>query len=191
MTKHTKPEELKKLDAELMDLVPVVEPDPWEDPESFDALKSAVFAELNPETVYERAVATEIFACIWDAFRSRVLAKDLRVACYRKSALQLVLMEGFQALPDKGALDAVGALLGADKSARAAAKKKLKQMGITEADIVAKAYIDHFHETEALARRPFRFDERRRALMKEYAELKARREQAAIEDAEVLVPDGD
>ena len=194
MNAHTDPQSGAEIDPELLDMIPKPEPLPWEDTGLHAALRAAVFAQLKPQTPHQLAVASQIFTCLWDQYRHEHLARALDLASYRKAALSLLhdqkdVVELL--LPDEKNKDLVAQLLGKDAAARQAALAQIAAKGITEADILAKAYLDHFQEAEALARRPTRLDERRRALMEEYQDLKAQQALEAVPDAVLIEGPGD
>lgn len=187
MNAHTAPQ----IEPELLDLIPKTEPLPWEDAGLHAALKAAVFAQLKPETALQVAVVAQIFACLWDHHRHEHLTRALDLASYRKAALSLLISEGVL-FPDENTKDLVGQLFGEDDATRQAALAYLESVGVTEADILANAYLDHFQEAEALARRPIRLDDRRRTLLDEYEKLKALQALEAVPDAELIeAPDDD
>ncbi|MDU8945520.1 hypothetical protein [Ovoidimarina sediminis] len=190
MNAHT----ASQIEPELLDLIPKTDPLPWEDESLHGAMKAAVFAQLKPDTPHQLAVATQIFACLWDQYRHEHLTRALDLASYRKAAVSLLHDEKDieeLLLPDDKNKALVAQLLGEDNAARQAALAHIAAKGITEADILAKAYLDHFQEAEALARRPTRLDERRRALMEEYGMLKTQLVRDAVPDAELIEAPGD
>lgn len=179
--------------ADVMDLLPETSLAPWEDHGQFAALEAALIAEMKPKTLHERSIVRRLAECHWDHSRSRTLSSDVAKANYRAAALQALMTEnGLLAKPlfaDQAMLELVDGLLASDTAVRTTALEALAKCAISESDIRARAYLDHFHAVEALERRPVRLDERRRALMKEYDDVRSLNALKAVAEAEVIAAD--
>jgi hypothetical protein len=177
--------------AKLVDLIPKMKLSPWEDEAAYEALWEALFAELKPKGYQESALTQDIVDCHWDHYRSKQLSQDLTDVSFRKAAHWILLEKQKQTETDivKSALaDAFGS---PQKQDFESALATLEELGVSHAEFRVRAFLDHLQAIEILAQRPGRFDQRRRDLLADLDQLKARRKLAEVEDAEVLVDHGD
>ncbi|SDL97317.1 hypothetical protein [Aliiruegeria lutimaris] len=179
--KGTKPQ-----DSRVMEFLPSPKVYPWEDSAQYEALQDAVVTHLVPSTPHEHVLARRIAAAHWEQWRSEQLSQDVFMSACRKAALELLNEQPGVIFPDDKTMRLADDILGSDKALRATALNELAGKGITEEQIRAQAYLEHFQAIEALERRPWRDDERRRALMREYAALKASNQLDHVPDAEIL-----
>ncbi len=172
-------------EGEILDLIPPLKPCPWEDAQECAAVEAAVMQNLDPQTVHEKAVARDVADCLWKILRTRDLERCVAVLGYRKTVAQLI-DDGFLApfSKDTPGLQLARRLTSPDT--RSEALTDLAAHQVDEDDIKAGAYLETFHENEALHRRVIQLEERRRILMSDYRELQSQRAVDALEDAEVL-----
>lgn len=175
---------------ELSNLLPSVSARPWEDAEQYEALRRAVLDQLKPSTLHEKSIALRIAEVHWDHYRSQELARDVWVTAYRKATIELLNgamgCVGPGLFPDPRLAATARDLVSSDPAARNKALQELESRGVSEAQIRAEAYLSHMSAIETLEKRPTRLDERRRALMKEFEDLKMINKLDQVPDAEVL-----
>lgn len=177
--------------GDILDLVPSLKLHPWESAEDFQALEQRLIAEFAPGTALELSIVKRLAANEWEQHRSDTLRADITCACLRKGALAAMMGDNLRTLPNPEERDLADALVGDDTSLRRSARDALDAAGISVADLSAQAYLQFFREFDALERRGDVFDRRRRDLLEDLRVLQKRRQDAAIEDAELVATHGD
>ncbi|MDF0601560.1 hypothetical protein P1J78_12515 [Psychromarinibacter sp. C21-152] len=173
--------------AELLALIPRVQPLPGEDGAQLEALRKAIMAQLEPTLPLQVALVERIVECHWDHFRSLTLTRDLEIANRRKAVLGLLSSNGTTVVPEQEHLGLAEAAVSENSAARKSAMITLEvKYRISESDIRAQAYLDHMTAMEAMERRPMRNDQRLRDLMKYYWDLKQADTLDQVPDAEVM-----
>lgn len=182
--KKTSPVDDGAAACEVLEDLPPLEPLPWKNRSQYQALKKALFAQLAPTTLLQRATVQRIFEIHWEQYRSKVLRRDLNVAGYRKGVVHFLTHDFMLAIPKEDASALADNLTGGDRELQAQALAYLSNRGVSQEDIRAWAYLQHMQATEALERRSDRQDARRRALMQEYEEMKKLDQLSRIPDAD-------
>ena len=145
---------------------------PDEDPTELEALIAALTAELAPRTHLERRQVELIAHTEWEITR------------HRRQSAQLLASEAERQRYDAANPDPMF------NFPRGPVARRPKAEGVPEPDrtpeFAALAYIKHFqfHAHHELSTE--RLEARRRQLLRDLQELQARRERAAITDAEVV-----
>lgn len=162
---------------------------PDEDPETYGALRDALFLNLMPGTPYERILAEQLVTLEWEALRHRRLRDSLLMAEYRDQSMG-VFQEGEVGQVDdfyldQNTKDMAFNLVSTDKDRRAKAMQALEAAQITPSEILAKAYSALASSLELHERHIAEIEVRRRKLRGDYDRLKTTRARP-VEEAEVV-----
>lgn len=164
---------------------------PDENADSFDYLRQALFADLEPKTPYEQLLAEQMVALEWDAVRYRRLRDNLLKSEFR------VFAEGVFAIgrigpvelrfKDTSYKEKALALVGRDGDRREAALALLVETQITPAEIMAKAYQSMAKDLDVFERQIVETETRRRKMRDDYDRVRASRAKP-VEEAEIIEP---
>lgn len=145
---------------------------PDEDPLDLEALIATLSTELDPRTHLERRQVELIAHTEWEITR------------HRRQSAQLLSSETEK---QRDYAEGPGAMF---NFLQGSSKPKPRREGVPEpdktAEFAALAYVRHFqfHAHHELSTE--RLEARRRQLLRDYQELKARRERSAASDAEII-----
>jgi len=162
---------------------------PDEDPETYGALRDAIFLDLMPGTPYERILAEQLVTLEWEALRHRRLRDSLLMAEFRDQSMG-VFQKGevgsiYSFQQTQNAKDMAFDLVSTNKNKRTKAMQALEVAQIMPSEILAKAYKTLAKALELHERHIAEIEARRRKLRDDYDRLKTTRA-LPVEEAEVV-----
>jgi len=174
---------------ELLNFLPRMTLFPGEDENSFEDLHHALMLDLSPATPYETAIAENLIALEWELVRHRKIRDDIIQIEFRKVVTNVIATGTLGISLNKREADETDTLVKAYYSGspehRAEMLGHFTTLGITEGQILAKAY-DHSMDSIVEHERKIQgIENRRRKLLDDYNKMKASRAKP-IEDAVVL-----
>ena len=158
----------------------------------YDALRDAYFAELAPQTPYEKSLAVNLVRYEWDIARLQYFRDTAVFAEFRELALNALMTRD-----PKGHIERsnrptyadrllVGHLVSPDQEVRREAEEVfVKRCPWSPEDLFGLAYV-RASGMSTLEARIADLERRRRTLRADYDALKAVRARGAVEDAEVV-----
>lgn len=150
---------------------------PGEDGASYEELKTAMIAELDPRTSYLRGLAENIVDLTWEIIRNRRLRDQLILSEFRREAVSELGPASGDFInvlwPTDAAVATVDKLLSPDPGDREAGLAALHDAGLAEGELLARAHSNVIGPVEIVEKRIANLERRRRWLREEFDKLNA------------------